>query len=73
VEVSGDEEGILARRTIFSPTSRRAFVATDPLNYGMARMLKTYHQMLPNPSQIEVFHDLASALHGGRDADRGLV
>ena len=62
IDMSADEERILAGRRVFSSSSRRAFVASRPANFGMARLFEAYHQMSQAPSQIRVFYDLASAL-----------
>jgi len=53
---------MLARRTIFSPTSRRAFVAASPAVFGMSRMWEILTELSDNHQQIRVFDDLSSAL-----------
>lgn len=60
--MSGDQARMLARRQIFSPESRRAFVATNPGIFGVGRMWEIYTEFAENGSQIRVFSDLASAL-----------
>jgi hypothetical protein len=62
LDVSVDEAKELARRTMFSATSRRAWVATSPVIYGMMRLAGTYHEMSKEPSNVSVFYDLPSAL-----------
>jgi len=57
-----EETKQIARRSGFSPTSRRAFVAPDPAVFGMSRLFEAYNEMSKAPSQIRVFHDLPSAL-----------
>ena len=52
----------LARRMIFSLTSKRAFVARNPAVFGVGRMWEIFSEMSDNPSQIRVFYDLPSAL-----------
>ena len=52
----------LARRMIFSLTSKRAFVAASPAVFGVGRMWEIFTEMSDNPSQIRVFYDLPSAL-----------
>jgi hypothetical protein len=47
---------------IFSPTSKRAFLAPNPAYFGMGRMAETYNSLRQRPSQIRVFYDLHSAL-----------
>jgi hypothetical protein len=49
----------IARRSVFSKTSRRALVASDPVMFGMARMMEAYHGEL---AQVQVFRDRESAL-----------
>ena len=61
LDISIDEAKTLAGRKIFSPTSRIAWVATDPTIYGMGRLIATYHEMGKTPSQVGVFYDLPSA------------
>jgi len=62
LDISIDEAKTLAGRKILSPTSRIAWVATDPTIYGMGRLIATYHEMGKTPSQVGVFYDLPSAL-----------
>ena len=62
LDISIDEAKTLAGRKILSPTSRIAWVATDPTIYGMGRLIATYHEMGKMPSQVSVFYDLPSAL-----------
>jgi hypothetical protein len=62
LDASMDEIRILARRGIFSPSSRRAFVASSPEIFGMGRVLGAYLEMGQVPQQVNVFYDLSSAL-----------
>ena|SRR5215469_7383758 len=62
IKMSGDQARMLASRHIFSPGSRRAFVATNPGIFGVGRMWETYTEFSEKPSQIRVFSDLPSAL-----------
>lgn len=61
-DMTSDQARILARRMIFSTTSKRAFVAASPAVFGVGRMWEIFSEMSENPSQIRVFYDLASAL-----------
>jgi hypothetical protein len=63
IQMSGDQARMLASRQIFSPESRRAFVATKPSIFGMGRMWEIYTECSKKPSQIRVFADLPSALN----------
>jgi hypothetical protein len=62
LDVSIEEIKALARRGVFSPTSRRAFVTSNPTFFGMGRVAQSYFALAPSPSQVSVFYDLPSAL-----------
>ncbi len=62
VDATTDEVKRIASRRIFSSTSRRAFVATNPDVFGMGRLFGAYLGMGRVPQQVQVFYDLASAL-----------
>jgi len=62
LDLSIDDIRTLTTRSLFSPTSRRAFVATQPAIYGMGRMLGAYAEMSKIPQTATVFYDLPSAL-----------
>jgi len=61
-EMSSEQARVLARRMIFSFTSKRAFIAADPSVFGVANMWEIVTELSDNPSQIRVFSDLQSAL-----------
>jgi hypothetical protein len=61
-EMTSDHARVLARRMIFSFTSKRAFVAANPGVFGVGRMWELFTEMSDNPTQIRVFYDLSSAL-----------
>jgi hypothetical protein len=61
-DMTSDHASLLARRMIFSATSKRAFVAASPAFFGMGRMWEILAEMSDTPSQIRVFYDLPSAL-----------
>ncbi|MGO9404735.1 MAG: hypothetical protein ACLPVW_14830 [Terriglobales bacterium] len=61
-DMTSDQARVLAHRTIFSPTSKRAFVAASPAVFGVGRMWEIFTETSDNPSQIRVFYDLPSAL-----------
>jgi hypothetical protein len=63
LEATIDQIKTLSKRGIFSPASRRAFVATRPDIFGVGRVMGTYFEMGRVPQQVQVFYDLASALH----------
>ena len=56
--VSTSDVKTFTTTNIFSPTSRRAFVAPNPAYFGMGRMAETYNSLRQRPSQIRVFYDL---------------
>jgi hypothetical protein len=60
--MTSDQARVLARRMIFSLTSKRAFVAANPAVFGVGRMWEIFTEMSDNPSEIRVFYDLPSAL-----------
>jgi hypothetical protein len=53
---------MLARKKIFSSSSKRAFVAGSPTAFGMSRMWETLTELSGNESHIRVFYDFSSAL-----------
>jgi len=61
-DMTGEQAGVLARRMIFSFSSKRAFVASSPAVFGMGRMWEAFTEFSDNPSQIQVFYDLSLAL-----------
>jgi hypothetical protein len=61
-DMTSDHARVLARRMIFSFTSKRAFVAPSPASFGMGRMWEIFTELSDNPSQIRVFYDLSSAV-----------
>jgi hypothetical protein len=60
-EISAKEARTLAKRRIFSPESRRAFVATDPHIFGLGRMMEIYREGLEY-ADVEVFASIDEAL-----------
>lgn len=61
-DMTSDQASSLARRMVFSSTSKRAFVARSPAVFGVARMWEILSELGDNPSEIRVFYDLPSAL-----------
>src|SRR5579863_4256678 len=61
-DMTSEQARTLARRMIFSATSKRAFVAASPAVFGVGRMWEIFTELTYNPSQIRVFYDLPSAL-----------
>ena len=65
VDMSAQEIRELTRRYIFSPQSRRAFVASQPVVFGIGRMMQSYLEVAKPgalPGNVNVFYDLNSAL-----------
>ena len=61
-DMTGDQARLPARRMIFSLSSRRAFVASSLVGFGMGRMWEIFTELSDNPSQIRVFYELPLAL-----------
>ena len=62
LEISSDEARTLTSQGLFSPTVRRAFLASNPAIFGMGRLLGAYSAMSIKQEQVRVFYDRASAL-----------
>lgn len=62
LDISIDEAKTVARRPLFSPTSRRAWVSTNPAIFGMGRLIAAYNEMSSAASQIHIFSELSPAL-----------
>jgi hypothetical protein len=60
-DLTPTEAKVLAQRRIFSPKSRRAFVAAKPHIYGLGRMIEIYHEDI-GYAEVEVFHSVDEAL-----------
>jgi hypothetical protein len=61
-EMTSEQARVLARRMIFSFTSKRAFIAANPAVFDIGHMWETVTELSDNPSQVRVFDDLPSAL-----------
>jgi hypothetical protein len=61
-DMTGEQAAVLARRMIFSFSSRRAFVTSSAAVFGMGRMWEAFTELSDNPSQVRVFNDLSPAL-----------
>jgi hypothetical protein len=69
-ELTPPELQYLARRTRFSPQSRRAMVVTSPVLYGVARMFEAYLQLSGSGEFMSVFKEREKALEWlGVDGD----
>ena len=60
-DVTAEEARTLATRRMFSPHSKRAFVATRPEIFGMARLMEVYHEA-HDQGTVRVFHRRDEAL-----------
>jgi hypothetical protein len=58
-DMSIDEAKQVALRPIVSPTSKRAFVASEPAIYGLGRLMQVYHGHM---ARVDVFRDRNLAL-----------
>jgi len=61
-EIATGDLRMLARRKVFSPISRRAWVATMPESFGLGRMAQAFHEVSESPSEACTFYDLPAAL-----------
>ena len=61
IDLTADEVKVLAERSPFSLTSRRAFVGKHPEAYGLARMFEIVRG-LRGDLQVRVFRDREDAL-----------
>jgi len=60
----------LAEKQVFSPTSKRAMVATKPFVFGLGRMFSSYHE---NRAEAQIFYNRDEALKWlGAPEDSGL-
>jgi len=62
LDLTTDEARTVASQGLFSPTSRRAFLASSPAIFGMGRLIGAYHAMATKREQVCVFYDRDSAL-----------
>ena len=62
LDMSAEQTRLLATRSIFSPKSKRAFVATSSAVFGVGRMWETYTEFSDNPNEVRVFYDISAAL-----------
>jgi hypothetical protein len=61
LELTHAEIRELAKRTIFSPLSRRAIVVASDVHFGLGRMFGTYRE-IKGETGIQVFREMAQAL-----------
>ncbi len=62
LDLTLEEARAITERKVFSPASRRAFVATSADAMGITRMAQNHLAKSKTPSQIRLFPDLRSAL-----------
>jgi len=62
LDLSRDEARTITSQGLFSPTARRAFLASSPAIFGMGRLLGVYSAMAIKADQTHVFYDRAAAL-----------
>lgn len=61
MDLNGAQIEELARSSVFAPTSLRAFVATDKVQYGLSRMMATYRKINAG-QEVQVFSEMKEAL-----------
>lgn len=62
LDLTLEEARTITERKVFSPSSRRAFVAISADAIGITRMAQDHLAKLKTASQIRLFPDLASAM-----------
>lgn len=62
LDLSTGQAQRIANRSIYSPTSRRAVLASSQAIFGVARMMDAYHSMATGREQVNVFYDGDAAL-----------
>lgn len=72
LDMSVQEAKRIAVRGIYSPTSRRAVIATNPVVFGMGRMMDVHHSTETGRENVAVFSDRKSALEWLGLEDEGL-
>ncbi len=61
VELTADQVQVLAMRKIFSERSKRAFVVSSDLQYGLSRVFEAYRN-LAGEKGISIFREMPGAL-----------
>ncbi len=61
VIITAEEIVLLAARNVFSPKSRRAFVVTSDLHFGLVRMFSAYRENAGEQG-IKLFREMKAAL-----------
>jgi hypothetical protein len=70
VEASPDQLKSIFDRQFFSPTSRRAFLATSLAILSAARIIEMYAGLTRGREEVRVFHDRQAAMEWLGIADR---
>jgi len=61
VDITGEQLAALASRSVFAESSRRAFVVSSDLHFGLSRMLAMFLE-IEKGQQTRVFRDMREAL-----------
>jgi hypothetical protein len=61
-EVTAGQLRRIAAQPLFSATSKRAIVATNPTVFGLARMFESYRHVSGRGEHVMVFRDMSEAL-----------
>jgi hypothetical protein len=61
IDITSDQIAMLANMSVFAKSSRRAFVVSSDLNFGLSRMLATQLEVKKG-QQTRVFRDMQEAL-----------
>jgi hypothetical protein len=61
-EIDFDTMDTLSQQQLFSPGSRRAFIAKSPLAFGMSRMFASLRELRGGEEQIRIFNNRDEAM-----------
>jgi hypothetical protein len=63
LEISTEEAKILAKGSLFfAPSSRRAWIAPNPVIFGIGRLIEAHREIAGPQDRFCVFYDLVAAL-----------
>jgi hypothetical protein len=62
MKLTGNEIKDLATRSLFAASSKRAFVASNSIQFGLSRMFASYRE-IHGKQEVRVFTELKEALH----------
>lgn len=60
--LSAGEARALGQQSIYSQSSKRAWVSSNATMYGMGRLIATHHEMTQAPPLVRVFYEISEAV-----------